>query len=63
MRIIHTIFSALLLLSCSLHAEVQLTTLSTPNVLDQPNEQIPFDFDGNGETDLYFFYDVYLGEP
>ena len=62
MRIIYTLFSALLLAS-TLHAEVQLTTLTTPKVLDSPGEQIPLDIDGNGETDFLFFYDVYLGNP
>ena len=63
MRTFYIFLSTLLLLTPGLHAEVQLTTLTTPKVLDQPSEQIPLDIDGNGETDFLFFYDVYLGNP
>lgn len=63
MRIFYILLSTLVLLTSGLHAEVQLTTLTAPKVLDQPNEQIPLDIDGNGETDFIFFYDVYLGNP
>ena len=66
MRIISTIFSILSilpLLTSGLHAEVQITTPSSPTVLDEPNEQIPLDIDGNGAIDFVFFYDLYLAEP